>query len=311
MNRTVASLLFLLVVQLVLVGALYWQGERAVSQHTRLLEPSTALGVDEIRITDDQDGEVVLRQSRGRWLLPDLQDLPADQQRVHRLLDTLSHQPQGFPVASSAAARQRYRVTSYQHHRRLAFYHGDDLLETIYLGRSPAYRRVYARNRRDHDIYNLRYSEHDAPVSADAWLDRRLLQSTPGRIDMDGLVLERNTGGQWHTATGGKPDEQQLARLLQLLQELRITGLADEDSQRSLAEDGSVQRSFRLQQDGQHHRLELLAFEGRLYAHDSRYALFFALDPRQYLALLQFDPGSLSGLPEKGSGAGEAAPAGR
>ncbi|GAB3292418.1 DUF4340 domain-containing protein [Parahaliea aestuarii] len=295
MNRTVASLLFLLLVQLTLTGALYWQGKGSVEHRARLLAPEEALRIDEIHISDDQDGEVVLRQSRGRWLLPELQDLPADQSRVSRLLDTLSRQPQGFPVASSAAARQRYRVTSYQYHRRLTFYHGDNLQQTVYLGRSPAYRRVYARNSRDNDIYNLRYSQHDAPVSADAWLDRRLLQTAPSRIEMQGLALERGTDGQWQMNGGRQPDSQQLGSLLQLLKELRVTGLADEDSQRSLAEDGIVQRSFRLWQEGQNHRLDLLAFDGKLYAHDSRYPPFFSVDPRQYLALLQLDRARLTG----------------
>lgn len=296
MNRTIASLLFLLLVQATLVAVLTWSGHRTAEQREQLLPPGTALQVDEVRLADPEDNEVVLRLVRGSWLLPELQNLPADQQRITRLLETLTHQSHGFPVASSAAARQRYRVTSYQFHRRLGFYHTKDLLETVYLGRSPAYRRVYARNSGDDDIYSLRYSNHDAPATASAWLDRNLLQSgSPSRLRVDDLQLDRDSGGQWQTAAGRSPAGKPLTRLLKLLRELKVTGLADEDMQRSLAEDGLAQRRIRVWQDGQERLLELFILEGQFYAHDSRYPLFFTVDPRQYLALIQLDPQALTG----------------
>ncbi|WP_187276476.1 DUF4340 domain-containing protein [Parahaliea maris] len=296
MNRTILALLFLLAVQVLLAGVLAWSGKNELDERQQLLPAGRELQVDEIRIADAADSEVVLRQVHGQWLLPELQNLPASQQRVTRLLETLARQPHGFPVANSAAARQRYRVTSYQFHRRLGFYHGQELLETVYLGRSPAYRQVYARNSRSNDIYSLRYSNHDAPATANAWLDRNLLQvAAPSRMEIAGLRLERSNDQQWRTRDGHRADGKAVERLLKLLRELKVTGLADEDMQRSLAEDGAAQRIIRLRQGGQDRVLELLVLEGQFYAKDARYPLFFIVDPRQYLALLQFDRQRLTG----------------
>lgn len=296
MNRTILALLFLLAVQAGLAGLLSWTGNSEFEERQQLLPAGRELQVDEIRIADATDSEVVLRQVQGQWLLPELQNLPASQQRVSRLLETLARQPHGFPVADSAAARQRYRVTSYQFHRRLGFYHGPELLETIYLGRSPAYRQVYARNSRDNDIYSLRYSNHDAPATASAWLDRDLLQAAaPSRIEIAGLRLERGPDQLWRTGEGDSTAGQAMEQLLKLLRDLKITGLADEDMQRSLAEDGVAQRIIRLRQGGQERVLELLVLEGQFYAKDARYPLFFTVEPRQYLALLQFDRQRLTG----------------
>lgn len=296
MKRTIFSLLFLLLVQLALVALLY-RPDPAGSEPTRhLLSNATALQVDSIRIGDNRDSEVLLSRVHGRWVLPDLQDLPADGERIRGLLGALAERPLGFPVAESAAARQRFRVASYHYHRRLVFSAGDNVLETVYLGRSPAYRMVYARNDKHSAIYRLRYNNHDAPVEPDAWLDTTLAAiAGPQALRVDGLELRRLGDGPWRTANGREPDPRELAALLEALASLTVHGLADEDTQRSLAQAGQPVRRIRAGQDGRSITLELFRDGERYYLHDSRYSPFFKLSKKQFLRLAGVERQRLGG----------------
>jgi Domain of unknown function (DUF4340) len=289
----------LLLAQGALVALLYWPQDGDSTGGRPLLSPSSAIQVDEIQIADNLDNEVVLYKLHGQWILPELQDLPADPGRIEALLETLSRHPGGLPAAQGVAARQRYRVTSYHYQRRLVFLAKGEPLETVYLGRSPAYRMVYARNAAQPAIYSLRYNNHDAPVSAGAWLAPGLLQVRAEAltgIRLDGVALQRTAQGQWRSARGAVPDARSLAALQAWLGELTVTGLADADMQRSLAEDGQPTARLQLQRDAASTvRLDLFAEGGAYYAHDSRYGAFFELSPRQYLQLMALDRQALAG----------------
>ena len=230
-------------------------------------------------------------------MLPELHNLPADSAHIQELIDTLTLRPGGFAVAESAAARQRFRVASYHYRRQLTFLGKGEVLATIYLGRSPAYRAVYARNDRYPAIYRLQYNNHDAPATPDAWLDPGLLAlDAPRAINIDGLQLRRDPQDQWHSAAGNTPQARELAALLEALATLTVRGLADEDAQRSLAESGRAARSIRTEHNGRSILLELFRDGERYYAHDSRYPPFFSLSRRQYQRLMGIDKALLSGL---------------
>ncbi|MBN7796994.1 DUF4340 domain-containing protein [Parahaliea mediterranea] len=297
MKRTIVSLLFLLLVQCGLAALLYWPGNSDTGDARHLLDSRAALRVDAIRIADDRDNEVLLQNLHGRWVLPDLHNLPADHAHIQELIDTLTRPPRGFPVAESAAARQRFRVASYHYKRRLTFLGNGEALATIYLGRSPAYRAVYARSDSYPAIYRLQYNNHDAPATPDAWLDPGLLAiEGPRAIAIDGTQLRRDDQGRWRGAAGSAPEPRELAALLDALATLTVQGLADEDAQRSLAESGRAARRLRVEYNGQSILLELFRDGERYYVHDSRYPPFLSLSRRQYQRLMDIDIASLAPL---------------
>lgn len=297
MKRTIAALAFLLLTQFAMTVILNPATDDRESSRGYLLPASTAIQVDEIRIVDNMDNELILNRHHGRWILPDLQDLPADRARVARLLAVLTETPHGGPVTESTAARQRFRVASYYYKRRISLRGNGQSLATIYLGRAPFYRQVYLRSEGEQAIYSLHYADHAAAVVADTWLDPNLLQLTEAdSIDIDDLSLRCAPDGQWRTTTGQALDSNALNALLAALAQVKVAGLADEDSQRSLAESGDPSRILRVTRgagptvklalfhEGQHH-----------YAHDSRYGVFFLLSADQYQQLLAPSPGGLAG----------------
>lgn len=288
MKRTIASLVFLLIAQCLLLGILQFleSGESVKSE--ALLAADKLMHLDQIEVEDQMGMSLRLQKRRGRWLLPALQDLPANQKRVEQLIDTLSNHRHGFPVADSSAARQRFWVASYQYHRRLSFVGQDELLGTVYLGRSPAFRKVYARNDSSDSIYRLSYNHHEVPATAEAWLDLQLLRySDVTAVSIDGWSIRRGAHDLWTERDNRTVEPALLSAILNALGELSISAIATEATQRSLAESGQPKRIMQVTQDGKLSTLKLFQQGREFYIHDSRYRPYFRIGALQYQRLMQ------------------------
>ena len=277
MKSPVTALLVLLLIQGIVALTLYWPEDMMpVMRDKQPLISFNADLLDEIYISDRDDNEVILVRQGDEWLLPDLEDLPADDKMVRGLIEALAYQPHGRPLADTIPARQRFQVAAYLYQRRLTLVGEGELLGTIYLGTSPGFRRVHARNDAAGEIYSVNFNNFDAPASASAWLKRALLHINDAEaIQGPGFSLSRN-GNTWVNAAGIAPDRRELEALLLALASQQIDGVADEDEQRSLAE---MTPSFALDietPDGVEH-LEYFALEEGRFVFSRRYPLFFTL----------------------------------
>jgi hypothetical protein len=298
-NRTIASLLFILAVQCGLAVVVLWP--EADNDHARA-EPIAAFSrerVDAIYVGDEFDNETVLSRVGERWTLPELGNLPADGAMVDKLLEAITNSHGGWPVADSVAARQRFRVASYHYRRRIRLLQGESTLGTFFLGTSPGFRKVYARNEAQNAIYSIPFNAHDAPGNSGAWLDRKLLQTrTALGIAADGYSLRRE-GEQWLSGIGQAPDERELQALLGVLRGLQIEGLASEDEQRDLAE-AEADLVFNVESLAGMVTLELFHKGDGYFIHSSEYPLFFTISAYDYDRLASIDVGLISGEPAPG-----------
>ena len=107
MNRIIGTLLLLLALQCGLVLAVFWPSLE--SQHTprESLAPLALERVDVIHVGDEFDNETVLSRAGEHWILPELDNLPADAAMVSKLLEAIAAGDGAWPVADSVAARQR------------------------------------------------------------------------------------------------------------------------------------------------------------------------------------------------------------
>jgi hypothetical protein len=293
-NRWVTALLLVLLIQCGIVAAVFWPQESLQQQSaTRTFAPFPVNAIDELHISDEFDNEAVLVRSGERWLLPDMENLPADAARVDALLHTLTTQTGIWPIAQSSAARQRFQVADYHYQKRLTLLSSGQELGTLYLGTSPGFRKVHARNAQQDEIYSIAFNTFEIPAINDGWLDTRLLQvRAPLRIDTDlyNLYFEN---GRWMSATGGTPDKAELNTLLSTLRDLQVVGVAGEDLQRDLsaAEADLVMTVQSLAGDV---TLEIVTRSGEHFIHSSEFPLFFtcAADCEQ---LTGVDAGRVSG----------------
>jgi hypothetical protein len=294
-NRAVSVLLLVLLIQCGILAAVFWPrqgaGEGTIEQG---LTPFAADAIDELRIGDQFDNETILVKADKQWLLPELDNLPADPAKVDAVLKAVTSQTGSWPIARTPAARQRFQVADYLYERRLTLMSAGKNLGTVYLGTSPGYRKVHARNEAQDAIYSISLNTFDAPAVGADWLEPRLLQvRAPLRIDAD-LYNLRFENGVWLSGTGGTPDAKELDALIGTLKSLQVGGVADEDAQRELST-VEADLELKIQSLAGNVTLELLTLNHEHFIHSSEYPLYFKLSAEEFDQLTGIDAGLVSG----------------
>ena len=236
MNRHTVPLVLILIIQCGMVAVLYWpQPIPSDAEEVESLLPFDPDEIDEVYVGDSQGNEAVLLRMSDQWILPDLAGMPIDREMIDKLRSSISNRAGEWPIATTAASRQRFQVAAYLYQRRLTLIGGGELLATIYLGTSPGFRKVHARNDAQDAIYSIPYNNYEAPTEAGAWLDKTLLQIAEPLKIRTGEYTVSNEDTGWASSHGDQPDERELAALLLGLRSLQVDGIADEDMQRTLA----------------------------------------------------------------------------
>lgn len=299
-NRLIALLVLAFVVQLGVLASRYWgvagQSADAHDGSARLLPAGIA--VTHLRVSDEYDNETVLVTSGDRWVLPELLGLPADADRVNAMLAALDTEHL-WPVAHSTAARQRFQVADYLYQRKLEVTSADGREAVIYLGTSPGFRKVHARNGERDAVVSIALNVHDVPANPGAWLDPRLLQiRAPVGIDADSYSL-RFDNGAWISGFGGTPDPVEVEALLDTLRTLHVEGVASVDMHRELM---AAEAALELRVRGLAGTvtLELFAADDRYFVLSSEYPLFFRLSRYDFDRLTGIDFSLMSGADAQG-----------
>ncbi len=230
MNRPNIVLLLLLLVQLAALGYQHGAGPGGTDTPTSPhLVRTDGYVVDELRLEDPEGHVALLQRGDHGWILPGLKGLPADSERVGKLLEVLTDTDPGWPVAHSGAARQRFQVASYLFRLKLTLSAQQRELGSVYLGTSPGFRKVHARSAGEDPIYSVPLELFKLPAEEGGWLDPALLQvRAPLRITSDGYSLDRSSG-RWLLGEGGEPDPRELKALLDALKTLRLEGVANQE----------------------------------------------------------------------------------
>ena len=241
MNRIGLFLGILLVAQLFLTVLMYRQDSgEAGDTGNRAVVSAGAYVIDEIQVEDGSGGSVVLQRAGELWQLPQLSGLPASPEKVEKVLQKLTAEDPGWTVAHTLAARQRFQVADYHFRRKVTLASLGQTVGAVYLGTSPGFRKVHARNQLSDGIYSLDLNLYDLPSEAGKWLEPRLLQvRAPVAINADGYSLQRR-GGEWRLGTGGAPEQRELQALLDALRNLQVLGVASQEQQRATEREEAV-----------------------------------------------------------------------
>ncbi|MBF0370407.1 MAG: DUF4340 domain-containing protein [Magnetococcales bacterium] len=197
MDKQIRLLGILLVGQLALAVALFSTGAdlQAVRPDTPLLEFATT-DIHRVVIQGGREGEeVVLVKGEAGWQLPDHFGFPADSDKVEALLSRLAALRHGLPVATTASALQRFKVSEDAFERRIILHQGEGVAGTLYFGTSPGLRRIHARGDGDDGVFSVKMALHDAPFEAERWENKRILtfpEEEVTGLELSGLTLTRD-----------------------------------------------------------------------------------------------------------------------
>ncbi|MEH6608129.1 MAG: DUF4340 domain-containing protein [Halioglobus sp.] len=277
MSRPTLTLLIILLVQGAVTATLYWPD----SMFTQLRKQAPLASfnpdfMDEIHVSDANNNEAIVVKVDGRWLVPELEGLPADTQMINKMLAALTAEPHGRPVADTIPARQRFQVAGYHYQRRLSVISNGEVTATIYLGTSPGFRKIHARNDSSDSIYSIPFNIFEAPAYESGWLQRSLLQSNNIQdIRAPNYTLQLTDQG-WRAANGIGPDYRELEALLLALGSLQADGVAEEDDQRSLSQ-ATPELVLEIEADGATQQLEFFTDGQQHFVYSSKYPLFFTI----------------------------------
>jgi Domain of unknown function (DUF4340) len=157
-----------------------------------LLFAADAADVDSVTIEGPDGNQLSLLRKGDGWVLPDLDNFPADSHRVDDMLKHLLAIRQDFPVASDPDALIRFKLGDENFERRITLFGGGETLGTLYLGTPEGPRQTHARPAGGDTAYAVLFGLFDAPVAAGDWTDKgvlRVAEADIAGIQVNGLHL--------------------------------------------------------------------------------------------------------------------------
>ena len=175
------------------------------------------------------DETIELTKDGEQWVLPD--GNPVDESKVDSVIGKLADSGADWPVATSQSAAKRFEVTQESFQKQISIYSGQDLLADLYLGTSPSFRRVHARQANKNDIYSIEFSNFEAGTSPSAWLDKRLLQpSGPIKsFELIGAYKLVQEEGTWTTESDAELDESKVRSYMDRFESLSVFEFSDNE----------------------------------------------------------------------------------
>lgn len=293
MNTLRNSLLGLFAVQCVLAVGLFIHSNagssNAVNEPLLAFEPSQ---LDKIVIGGSQ-GDVVLSKQENSWRLPELHNLPVDGDKLSRALDKLAGLTSGWPVATTKSSHDRFEVSEDNHQRRIQLYSGGETVAELYLGSSPGFRKVHARNAATSEVYSLPANTYDFPVKSDNWLDKKLL-AVENMDVIKGADFELISDDENWTLTGApiakgyELDSAKVEAIGRTLKNLNVTGVAD------LSPNFNADHAVNLEIKGDGiTRFQFVAEDDSYYVKSDQHEQVFTLSKRDFDKITQLSRNTL------------------
>ena len=230
MNRLNQILVAVLAVQIVIAGGIYYASKPIASaeMQTALLDFDRQK-VSRVTIVGDEGKQAVLSKSGEIWQLPDYHQLPADAGKLQRMLDALASTRSGWPVASTSAGRERFKVGDDNFRKKVVLGTDGETLKTLYLGTSPGYRQLYVRRAGEGEVYEVKLDNYEISPENSQWLEATLLRPAGEIAALRGPGFElQKTDGKWQVASGiGEVVSDELDKVTGVLTRLRVIAAVD------------------------------------------------------------------------------------
>lgn len=165
----------LFIAQLLLILGVF-----AYQQHSRVqvdVQPLLAINASEVDrvVIQDADNKVVLQKSGMKWQLPDLYQLPVDQQKLDEILQKLEGTTLTWPVTTTARSHERFEVTNSKYQRRIELFKGDTKKADFWLGNTPGFKKIHLRREGEDQVYAVELSAFEFATATNDWLQKGLL----------------------------------------------------------------------------------------------------------------------------------------
>ena len=232
MNSKIEWLIGLVLLQLLLVVLVIFSDSFREEENPRFSNLDESL-VEFFEISD-RDSLIKIERGETQW---QIDGYSADADKINSALKKISELDAQWPIADTAISAERFEVGEDSFQRKLSFYgKGEDLLEEFYMGTSPSYQRVHARQSDSLSIYSVDLSNYEFGLKRDDWLDKTLA-SVSGDISRiritssrEGFAIDKTLSqeeGVW--IIEGESADQAAAKIyVERFNNLRVLGIAEE-----------------------------------------------------------------------------------
>jgi hypothetical protein len=194
-RRWQGILLGLLLIQVLLVGFVYWPRQSAAGGGAPLVEADLEQQVIQMTIRDEEQNELRLLKGSEGWVLPDAGNFPADPVKVESFLTKLASISTVSSVAQTADSYRRLKVAEQDFVRQIDLALEGGRHAVLYLGSSPSFGAVHVRREGDPTVYlTTKVAAYDAATTAGSWIDAVYLDVPPEDIN---AVTISNGSGSW------------------------------------------------------------------------------------------------------------------
>lgn len=276
-RRWMGILLGLLLLQVLLVGFVYWPRGQQALRTEPLLGTDLVGRVVQMTVQDSDDNSVRLLNDSGIWVLPDAGDYPADAQKINAFLEKLAAVSTSSSVAQSPDSHLRLRVSEQGYERKvdLALEGGGHTV--VYLGSSPNFGAIHIRLEGDTAVYmTTEVGAFDAGATPGAWIDPVYLRVPEEEVR---AVTIDNSSGEWtlvkvdegtwsltDLSSDEMVDQAQVTSLLSRVSVVRMTEpVADQLSPAFGFDSPSAEITIRTAEDTRRIRVGTLDSEGEAY----------------------------------------------
>lgn len=201
MSKNIQILTGILVLQ-VLLSVYFFSADKPTAAFTPR-DPLMVLNKDKVDRIDvlgkqaDVSKTLQLSKVNSKWLMQEYYSFPVDEKKLVSLIDTLVDFKKSYPLGKTMIAAKQFKVTEDEYERKLLVYEDGKVTNTVYIGSSPSFKKVYIRVNNDVLSYGVPFNLFDAPFEAKDWVDRDHLQKQRNdvrAIAMAGVQLTNDNG---------------------------------------------------------------------------------------------------------------------
>lgn len=258
MNRRIIFLSGILIGQILLAGflAITTSGVSGIATSAPLFNFSVK-DIDRITIEQPNKTPLIIQRRANNWVIPALSDFPTLAIKVEGFFDRLQGLRKHIPIATTAEAIRRFKVSSDAYEYKISLNSGDKQIATLWLGDSPGLRQIHARVNDDTLVYNLDLAVHEINTDPNQWADKmaltikseeitaisladiKLTRSTEEIKDKDGKLLP----GKWQIdglATGEEINPDAVDNFVNRLANLSFESVLGTENQTQYRQDAPV-----------------------------------------------------------------------
>ena len=172
MNKQNQILTVLLAIQIVVLSIVFWPSSPASSRE-RLFGDISADQVMRVTLYGPDGEQVVMeRDSAERWVLPEADDYPVNEEQVVALLDKIADISGDRLVTKTSGSHKRLKVADDDFEGLVEFELADGAQHKLYLGTTSSYQVLHVRAG-DEDAVHLALglTSYEARADVAAWID--------------------------------------------------------------------------------------------------------------------------------------------